>query len=413
MIVFFIIQMFINVMKNTISYKQMPSSFFTQNYIYRNSNYIFNNRGLNKHTMKKNNDYYYEVEPYDKELSLNKKLQKNIISFYEPKTENQKKYVDYLNNRNNSLIVAVGSAGSGKTLYACLKAIELLKTKQIKKIIITRPVVSVEEDIGFLPGTIESKMDPYMRPIFDIFTEFYSMSEWNDMIFSRVIEISPLAYMRGRTFKNSFIIADEMQNSSPNQMKMLLTRIGENSRMVLTGDLSQTDKIEYNGLKEFIDKLEKYPKKLLEKSNIQTVYLNHSDIQRHTLVENILNIYEYKKQSIKRMSKKKCFNETEPEPEQETNKKWENYENSAINIELNKNQTLNQSDIKHNDIYINRNIYIISKNVTELEKQKEKMNYKEMKEDCALIPKKDIPKVDLLNKYKTPNFKDWSREIGI
>jgi len=183
----------------------------------------------------------------DEEYSNKRKLMKNM---YVPKSMNQQKYVDYLNDKNNTLVVAIGSAGSGKTLFACIKAIELLKNKKIKKIIITRPVVSVEENIGFLPGNIESKMDPFMRPIFDIFSEMYSVKEIHDLISMGHIEISPLAYMRGRTFKNAFIIADEMQNSTPNQMFMLVTRLGSNSRLVVTGDLQQTDLNKTNGLED-------------------------------------------------------------------------------------------------------------------------------------------------------------------
>ena len=315
------------------------------------------------------NKNYYEEEIDEKYYILNKKTsQKKSLSTYEPRTENQKKYVDYLNDKNNSLIVIVGSAGTGKTMYSCLKAIELLKGKKIKKVIITRPVVSVEEDIGFLPGTIESKMDPYMRPIFDIFTEFFSLTEWNDMIFNRVVEISPLAYMRGRTFKNSFIIADEMQNSSPNQMKMLLTRIGENSRMVITGDLSQSDKLEVNGLKDFIERIEKYPPLLLNETNIRIMYFNNSDIQRHKLVENVLNIYEYKSE----------------------------YKTVPKNME----KTKKTNSIKKDKDLIINSINFTSSNISNVVRnyEKEKKN-----SDCALIPKE----------LESTRYKDWSREIGL
>jgi len=358
-------------------------------YKIRDKNFKNNMKNNIKNHMKKNHEYDEEIphlnEPYSYSNS-HKKSQKPNVPNYEPKTENQKKYVDYLNNKNNTLIVAVGSAGSGKTMYACLKAVELLKSKQIRKIIITRPVVSVEEDIGFLPGTIESKMDPYMRPIFDIFTEFFSVSEWNDMIFSRVIEISPLAYMRGRTFKNCFIIADEMQNSSPNQMKMLLTRIGENSRMVLTGDLSQTDKIEYNGLKEFIDKLEKYPQHLVEESHICTVYLNNSDIQRHQLVESVLKIYDYKKSKVRSIEK---------------------IQHIQKNITVFKNDNVINNDNEFvNRIETNKTISKKKCNITE--------PINEINDnDCALIPIHQMPNRSMIQKYKSTNFKDWSREIGI
>ena len=134
-------------------------------------------------------------------------------------------------------------------------AVNCLKENKIDKIIITRPVVPVEEDIGFLPGSMAKKMDPWTRPIFDIFEEYYSKAQVNNMVLNGQIEISPLGYMRGRTFKNAFIIADEMQNSSPNQMMMLTTRFGEGSKMVITGDLKQADKVgQYSGLHHFIKK---------------------------------------------------------------------------------------------------------------------------------------------------------------
>ena len=219
---------------------------------------------------------------------------------YTPKTYNQKQYVEYLNNKKNDLIVVIGPAGSGKTMFACLKAIESLRKNDVNKIILTRPVVTVEEDIGFLPGNIVKKMDPWTRPIFDIFLEYYSQSEVTKMVNDGVIEISPLAFMRGRTFKNAFIIADEMQNSSPNQMMMLTTRVGTSSRMVITGDLEQSDKFIDNGLKDFISKYNYYTKNNEEKDDnslneIKLIKLNDSDILRSVLVEKVLKMYNFKK----------------------------------------------------------------------------------------------------------------------
>jgi phosphate starvation-inducible PhoH-like protein len=226
---------------------------------------------------------------------MKKTVNSNEIN-YTPKTFNQKKYVEYLNSNNNNLLIVDGPAGSGKTLFGCLKAIDSLKKKDVNKIILTRPVVSVEEDIGFLPGNIVTKMDPWTKPIFDIFLEYYSQNDINNMINKGIIEISPLAYMRGRTFKHSFIIADEMQNSSPNQMKMLTTRIGINSRMVITGDINQSDKYSTNGLKDFIEKYNNYIKYNNEEklNNINFIHLNNSDILRSAIVEKVIKIYEFK-----------------------------------------------------------------------------------------------------------------------
>jgi len=209
---------------------------------------------------------------------------------YLPKTENQKKYVKYLDSKNDYILSVIGPAGTGKTLLACNKAIDELKNKNVDKIIITRPVVPVEEELGFLPGNIEKKMDPWLRPICDIFLETYSKSELNSMISNGIIEISPLGFMRGRTFKNSFIIADEMQNSSPNQMFMLLTRIGINSKMVITGDLAQSDRIENNGLKDFIYRL----KNNTMPENLNLIEMEDIDVQRSKLVNDVLTLYRLK-----------------------------------------------------------------------------------------------------------------------
>jgi phosphate starvation-inducible PhoH-like protein len=209
---------------------------------------------------------------------------------YLPKTLNQQTYVEHMKNRNVSVIFGVGPAGSGKTLFACSSAIQELKQGYVERIIITRPIISVDEDLGFLPGSIEQKMNPWTRPIFDIFSEFISLSEIKHMVDNGVIEISPLAFMRGRTFKRSFIIADEMQNSSPKQMKMLLTRLGDDSRMVVTGDLKQSDRSNDNGLYDFINRLQMFESTNLN-SSIQYVELNDNDIQRSAVVTNVLKIY--------------------------------------------------------------------------------------------------------------------------
>ena len=211
-----------------------------------------------------------------------------LSKLYTPKTENQKLYVNALNNKEDCITIVAGPAGTGKTLMACNSAISYLKEGKIDKIIITRPVVSVEEDIGFLPGTIAKKMDPWTRPIFDIFEEYYSKTQVTNMVLNGQIEISPLGFMRGRTFKNAFIIADEMQNSSPNQMYMLLTRIGTNSRMVITGDLEQSDKFENNGLKELLYKY----KNSENLKNIMLVQFDKADVQRSELVTQVMKLYE-------------------------------------------------------------------------------------------------------------------------
>jgi phosphate starvation-inducible PhoH-like protein len=230
-------------------------------------------------------------------LDVKRKDSKRQIQMHEereiylPKTLNQQTYVDYIENRNVSVVFGVGPAGSGKTLFACSSAIQELKQGYVDRIIITRPIVSVDEELGFLPGSLEQKMNPWTRPIFDIFSEFVSRSEIKNMVDNGVIEISPLAFMRGRTFKRCFIIADEMQNSSPKQMKMLLTRLGDDSRMVVTGDLKQSDRSNDNGLYDFINRFQKSSTNF---NSIQYVELNDHDIQRSAVVSSILKIYDDK-----------------------------------------------------------------------------------------------------------------------
>uniref|UniRef100_A0A6C0I371 PhoH-like protein n=1 Tax=viral metagenome TaxID=1070528 RepID=A0A6C0I371_9ZZZZ len=211
---------------------------------------------------------------------------------YVPKSENQKNYVAYLSNPDTPIVLGVGPAGCGKTLFACVDAIQKLQSGSIRKIIITRPIVPVEEEeLGFLPGNLIHKMDPWTRPIFDIFLEYYQQRDLDAMLMTGAIEIAPLAYMRGRTFKRSFIIADEMQNSTPNQMMMLTTRIGLGSKMVITGDLKQTDRSAQNGLSDFMVRLKRYNENHLHES-IKMVEMNHSDIERSPIVSQVLDIYK-------------------------------------------------------------------------------------------------------------------------
>ena len=211
-----------------------------------------------------------------------------IAPHYVPKTGNQELYVKYLEDERAKIVLGVGPAGSGKTLFACAAAISALRSGMIQKIVMTRPVVPVEEDIGFLPGSMLNKMDPWTRPIFDILGEFYAQKDIDSMLHSGTIDIVPLAYMRGRTFKRSFIIADEMQNSSPNQMLMIATRIGDESKMVITGDLKQSDRGFNNGLADLLGRLKKSG---VTDESIRYVELEAADVQRSPIVRRILDIY--------------------------------------------------------------------------------------------------------------------------
>lgn len=280
---------------------------------------------------------------------------RSLSQFYKPKTQNQEMYVKYLNDQNTKILFAVGPAGTGKTMLACNSAIRELKSGSVNKIIITRPLVPVEEEeIGFLPGNMNKKMDPWTRPIFDVFLEFYAQKDIDAMLYNNVIEISPLAFMRGRTFKNSYIIADEMQNSSPNQMLMLTTRIGLGSKMVITGDLKQRDKgIMDSGLVDFINKFKTY-NSITNGTNvgIKMIELNSRDIERHPVIVNILDIY-----NVDKLVSKK--NQT-------------NYvENPSIQ-EVKTNVTINST--------------FVSKNLTKIESGPPIKQYFNSNNDAALIP---------------------------
>ena len=263
-------------------------------------------------------------------------IQNQFKEMYIPKTLNQQKYVDALDNNDYKMIIATGPAGTGKTLFACKKSIELLLSGELNKIVITRPLVTVEEDLGFLPGNIIKKMDPWTRPVFDIFLEYYSRNELEKMLYENVIEISPLAFMRGRTFKNTFVIADEMQNSSPSQMQMLTTRIGKDSRLVITGDLNQSDRDLDNGLKDIVDKTNKYYKNNPMVDQIVTfINLENNDVQRSKLVKQVIDIYNYKHTEIKTI-KPIDFDSLYKRPENNNNNNNNNNKNNKNNNNLNK-----------------------------------------------------------------------------
>ena len=221
--------------------------------------------------------------------------QKTLAPLYKPKSTKQSRYVDALASPDTSIVFGTGPAGCGKTLFACLQGIRMLKSGQVKKLVLTRPIVPVEEEeIGFLPGTLAKKMDPWTRPILDTLLEFYHQKDLGEMFYNGVIEICPLAFMRGRTFKHAFIIADEMQNSTPNQMLMLTTRIGDQCKMVVTGDLKQTDRVANNGLLDFIRKHNAFMRSSVdvpERNLISLIEMDASDVQRSRVVSHILNIY--------------------------------------------------------------------------------------------------------------------------
>jgi phosphate starvation-inducible PhoH-like protein len=228
------------------------------------------------------------VQEQDNVVQINKFLpkKKNRVLIY-PKNLNQENYLLKLQEEQKNIVFAIGPAGTGKTMLACQWAVKLFQEGEIDKIVVTRPAVSVDEQHGFLPGTLQQKMEPWTRPIFDVFEEYYYAKEIENFIKEGVIEISPLAYMRGRTFKKSFIIADEMQNATPSQMKMLLTRLGDGSRMVVTGDLQQADRPASNGLLEFLKLYNNFE----NHKHVDICQFSVEDVERHKAVKEILAIY--------------------------------------------------------------------------------------------------------------------------
>lgn len=200
------------------------------------------------------------------------------------KTLGQKNYVDAINK--NTVVFGVGPAGTGKTYLAVAIAVSAYKNKQVEKIILTRPAVEAGERLGFLPGDLQSKVDPYLRPLYDALSEMFGLETYQKLMEKGVIEVAPLAYMRGRTLNNAFIILDEAQNCTKEQMKMFLTRMGEGSRMIITGDVTQIDLPagKTSGLKHAVSIL-----KGIE--GIAVCNLTHKDVVRHPLVMKIIKAY--------------------------------------------------------------------------------------------------------------------------
>ena len=202
-----------------------------------------------------------------------------------PKTKNQEIFLKLM--RSKDVVFAVGPAGTGKTYLAVAYAVSLFVEGKINRLILSRPAVEAGERLGFLPGDMKEKIDPYLRPLYDALYEMMPVEEIDRKMMNNLIEIAPLAFMRGRTLNKSFIILDEAQNTLSTQMKMFLTRLGQNSKMVITGDLSQKDLPDNakSGMQDAMEKLEKV-------NDIGFVHLNSSDVCRHTLVEKIINAYD-------------------------------------------------------------------------------------------------------------------------
>ncbi len=228
--------------------------------------------------------------PFAHHISKNDNGNKTIVHgrggrAIKAKTHNQKVLVEA--SEANDVVFAVGPAGTGKTYTAVALAVRALKNRMVKKIILTRPAVEAGESLGFLPGDLKEKIDPYLRPLYDALDDMFPTEKLNQFLTNRIIEIAPLAFMRGRTLDNAFIILDEAQNCTTLQLKMFLTRLGPSAKCIITGDLSQVD-LPYSqksGLRKAIDLLDNL-------KGISTVVLNADDVVRHRLVKDIIRAYE-------------------------------------------------------------------------------------------------------------------------
>tara|TARA_B000000441_G_C21704387_1_gene328108 strand:+ start:65 stop:1006 length:942 start_codon:yes stop_codon:yes gene_type:complete len=218
----------------------------------------------------------------DKQMDLFIQTKKRKII---PRTKNQNIYFELLKSKN--IVFAIGPAGTGKTYIAVAKAVSELQEGKVNKIILSRPAVEAGEKLGYLPGDLKEKVDPYLRPIYDALYSMLPFEQVEKKIANNIIEIAPIAFMRGRTLEDCFIILDEAQNTTKTQMKMFLTRLGKNSKMVISGDITQIDLISEkdSGLKDALKKLKKI-------NDIGIVELSERDVVRHELVKKIINAYE-------------------------------------------------------------------------------------------------------------------------
>jgi phosphate starvation-inducible PhoH-like protein len=225
-------------------------------------------------------------------LTTSKEEETRALKNISIRNPTQQQYVNKMNNVNTNIVIAVGPSGTGKTLLAVHIGIQKFLQKQVSKIVLTRPTVSVDEDIGFLPGKIEDKMLPWLRPVFDVLLKYFAKDVIEKMLNKNVIEMCPLSLMRGRTFEDSWIICDEAQNTTPSQMKMVVTRLGKNSKLVIIGDTEQHDRgFAHNGLADITQRLQNQGETAKSKG-IHIIKFAQSDVQRHTIVKYMLDMYQ-------------------------------------------------------------------------------------------------------------------------
>jgi phosphate starvation-inducible PhoH-like protein len=277
--------------------------------------HVFNNGDLNS---------YLRVVTNDREVSLralvNSGKQRNFgKKVLAPKTVNQRRYLEAI--ERNDLVIGIGPAGTGKTYLAVAMAISALMNKQVARIVLTRPAVEAGERLGFLPGTLQEKVDPYLRPLYDALYDMLDSERVEKLLERNVIEVAPIAFMRGRTLNDSFIILDEAQNCTPEQMKMVLTRQGFNSKMVVNGDVTQID-LPAGRRSGLIDATEV----LRGVEGISFVQFDDKDVVRHTLVQRIVKAYERYNEAIG-AARQLTLPLAEPVPPAENG-------NSAVKVEI-------------------------------------------------------------------------------
>ena len=287
--------------------------------------FVFNNGDLNS---------YLRVVTRDREVSLRalvnsgkqRSFGKKILA---PKTVNQRRYLEAI--ERNDLVFGIGPAGTGKTYLAVAMAISALINKQVSRIVLTRPAVEAGERLGFLPGTLQEKIDPYLRPLYDALYDMLDSERVEKLLERNVIEVAPIAFMRGRTLNDSFIILDEAQNCTPEQMKMVLTRLGFNSKMVVNGDITQIDlpNARRSGLVEATDVLRGV-------EGITFVQFDDKDVVRHTLVQRMVKAYDRYNEAIG-AGRQFSLKLTEPPPESvsaNTNVSTNGNGNGEVQVEI-------------------------------------------------------------------------------